>query len=165
MTRQQLKKPGRTQYSKRRSGFAMIVCAVLLMAMTLMALSTIDVVGRDQTVAGYQSRKSMSLYAAEAGLAEVLRTLEATGTPDLTAGVLGDTTIFPHGQPSYALDSTVANPVEDLGTAGISGQTANVGGTNYELHLFRVRVEGLAPGTIATRIEVALGVVVSNTSQ
>ena len=143
----------------------MIVCAVLLMAMTLMALSAIDVVGRDQTVAGYQSRKSMSLYAAEAGLAELLRTLEDTGTPGLTAGNLGDTTIFPHGQPSYALDPTVADPIEDLGTTGISGQTANVGGTNYELHLFRVRVQGMAPGTIATRIEVALGVVTSNTAQ
>lgn len=143
----------------------MIVCAVLLMAMTLMALSAIDVVGRDQSVAGYQSRKSMSLYAAEAGLAEVLRTLEDTGTPDLTAGSLGDTTIFPHGQPSYALDSTVSDPVEDLGTGGLEGHTANTGGSSYQLHLFRVRVEGSAPGTITTRIEVALGAVVSDTSQ
>ena len=116
MTRHQPKRPDRSQCSKRRSGFAMIICTVLLMAMTLMALSTIDVVGRDQTVAGYQSRKSMSLYAAEAGLAEVLRILAATGTPALTAGDLGDSTLFPYGQPSYSLDPTVADPIEDLGT-------------------------------------------------
>ena len=165
MTRHQPKRPDRSQCSKRRSGFAMIICAVLLMAMTLMALSTMDVVGRDQTVAGYQSRKSMSLYAAEAGLAEVLRVLETTGTPNLTAASLGDTSIFPHGLPGYALDPTVADPIDDLGTTGISGQTANVGGSSYQLHLFRVRVQGTAPGAVTTRIEVALGVVSSNTSQ
>ena len=120
----------------------MVVSILLLFVMTIMALSTIDVIGRDQQVAGYQSRKSVSLYAAEAGLAEVFRTLEADGTPSVTTTSLGDTGIFPHGQPSFELDPTVADPIEDLGTVGIEGQTLNIGGSSYQLHLFRVRVQG-----------------------
>lgn len=151
--------------NKRNSGSALVVSILLLFVMTLMALTTIDVIGRDQQVAGYQSRKSISLYAAEAGLAEVFRTLEADGTPTLTTTTIGDSGIYPHGQPTFELDPTASDPIEDLGTTGIEGQTLNIGGSNYQLHLFRVRVQGTAPGSVATRLEVALGVFTANTAQ
>ena len=150
---------------KEKSGYALIVSVVILLVMTLMAVSALDVVGRDQQVAGYESRKSMSLYAAEAGLAEILRTLEATGEPDLAPTTYGDSSLYPHGRPSYPLDPTTADPIEDLGTMGIEGQTANIGGTSYQLHVYRVRVQGSAPGSVSTRLETALGVFSANTAQ
>jgi hypothetical protein len=149
---------------KSESGSALIVSLLLLFVMTLMAMSTIDAVSRDQQVAGYQSRKSISLYAAEAGLAEAMRTLEADGEPSVATTSLGDSSIYPHGQPSYALDSTSSDPVEDLGTSAIEGHTANIGGSNYQLHIFKVRVEGTAPGAVETRLEVAMGVFSANTA-
>jgi hypothetical protein len=154
-----------SQKRKEESGYALIVSVILLLVMTVMAMSALDLVGRDQQVAGFESRKSMSLYAAEAGLAEVLRTLEATGTPDLAPASYGDSSLYPHGQPSYQLDPTAADPIEDLGTMGIEGQTANIGGTSYQLHVYRVRVQGSAPGSVSTRLETALGVFSANTAQ
>lgn len=154
----------RTICKKRNDGSALIVAVLLLFVMTLMALGTIDVVGKDQQVAGYQSRKSMSLYAAEAGLAEILRTLEADGEPSLVATPIGDTGIFPHGQPTYQLDPLASNPVEDLGSAGIPGFTGNLGATNYQHHLYRVHVQGTAPGSVKTRLEVALKVFTANSA-
>lgn len=156
---------GDSRGKKGSNGSALIVSVLLLFVMTLMALSTLDVVTRDQQVAGYHSRKSMSLYAAEAGIAEVLRTLEASGTPSITATSIGDSSLYPHGQPSYALDPTTSDPIEDLGTIGIEGQTANIGGSSYQLHAYRVRIQGSAPGSVATRLEVVLGVVAANTAQ
>jgi hypothetical protein len=155
----------RSAQRRRDSGYALIVSVVLLLVMTLMAVSALDIVGRDQQVAGYDSRKSMSLYAAEAGLAEVMRSLEATGTPDLVPTDYGDSSLYPHGHPHYELDPTTTDPIEDLGTMGIEGQTANIGGSSYQLHVYRVRVQGTAPGAVATRIETALGVFSANTAQ
>lgn len=150
---------------KESSGYALIVSVVILLVMSLMAISSLDVVGRDQQVAGYESRKSMSLYAAEAGLAEIMRTLEVDGTPSLAPTSYGDPSLYPHGQPTYRLDPTAADPLEDLGTMAIEGQLANVGGSSYQLHVYRVRVQGSAPGSVSTRLETALGVVAANTSQ
>ena len=102
-------------------GSALVISMLLLFLMTIVGLSTMDMVARDRQGAGYQSQKRISFYAAEAGLSETLRVIEQTGDPTIVQASLGDSTLYPHGQPSYQPDPNVPDPIEDLGTSGIEG--------------------------------------------
>jgi hypothetical protein len=137
---------------------------LLLFIMTVIGLSTMEVVTRDRQGAGYQSQRRLAFYAAEAGLSEMLRALEETGNPEIVTTDLGDSSLYPHGQPSYQPDPTVAEPIQDLGTSGIEGHTANIGGSSYQLHMYRVRVQGASPGGVTSTVEVTMGVFAANTS-
>jgi hypothetical protein len=145
-------------------GLALVVSMLLLFLMTIVGLSTMDMVARDRQGAGYQSQKRISFYAAEAGLSETLRAIEQTGDPTIVPASLGDSTLYPHGQPSYQPDPNVPDPIEDLGTSGIEGHTANIGGSSYQLHMYRVRVQGASPAGVTSTIEVTMGVFAANTS-
>jgi Tfp pilus assembly protein PilX len=137
---------------------------LMLFLMTMIGLSTMELVTRDRQSAGYQSQKRVAFYAAEAGLSETLRVLEETGSPEIVPTSLGDSSLFPHGQPTYQPDPTVTDAVEDLGTAGLEGHTANVGGSSYQLHTYRVRIQGASSGGVTSTIEVTMGVFAANTS-
>ena len=148
--------------SDRRSeqGSALFVAMMLLMLMGLIGFAALETVTRDQQVAGFQNRKRSAFYAAEAGLAMAIDQLKSTGSPALAPANLSDAPTYPHGQPSYALDPTVATPIEDLGTTAVSGMNLAIGGggPTFSVRYWRVRVEGQAPGGSRSRLEAVASV-------
>ena len=151
--------------TKREDGSALLVTVMLLVMLGLVGLAALNTTTRDQQVAGFQNRKRIALYAAEAGVSEALETLTTTATPAVTATTIGDSTLYPHGQPSYRPDPSVADPVEDLGSAPFPGMSLNIGQgglPTYQLNYWRVHVEGRAPGGSQARVEAVAGALVAN---
>ena len=155
-------------HSRRRreeGGFALLVTVLVLLLLLSLGFASLNVVETDQQVAGYQNRKKLALHAAEAGVAKALETLRTTGTPTVTITQLGDTTIYPHGRPSYRLDPSVADPVEVIGAAGLGGMNLALGqngASQFQVQYWRIHVEGRAPGDTFSRLEVVTGSLLSN---
>jgi hypothetical protein len=139
----------------REAGSALLVTVMLLLMIGLVGLAALNTTTRDQQVAGFQNRKRIALYAAEAGIAEAMERLVTTSVASISTATIADTALFPHGQPSYRPDPSVANPVEDLGDAPFPGMGLNLGQgglPTYQLNYWRMRVEGLAPGGSQARV-------------
>jgi Tfp pilus assembly protein PilX len=123
----------------------MVIAMLMLLLMGLIGFAALATVTRDSQVAGAQFRKKTAFYAAEAAIAKALETMRTSGTPTIPNSNLADTTVYPHGQPSYAVDSASAEPIED-------------GTPMFQMEMYRVRVEGTAPGGSLSRIEIVSGV-------
>jgi Tfp pilus assembly protein PilX len=150
---------------RREGGSALLVTVMLLMMLGLVGLAALNTTTRDQQVAGFQNRKRMALYAADAGIAEAFERLTTTSTPSVSTLNLGDTTLFPNGQPSYRPDPTVATPVKDLGNAPFPGMGLNLGQgglPTYQINYWRLRVQGLAPGGTQAKLEAVSGSLTAN---
>jgi len=150
---------------RREAGSALLVTVMLLVMLGLVGLAALNTTTRDQQVAGFQNRKRIALYAAEAGISEALETLTTTQTPSVTTTSIGDTTLYPHGRPLYRPDPSVPNAVENLGTAPFPGMALNIGagGTpTYQMNYWRVHVEGLAAGGSRTRLQSVSGSLLAN---
>ena len=150
---------------RRQGGSALLVTVMLLLMIGLVGLAALNTTTRDQQVAGFQNRKRVALYAAEAGVSEALETLTTTLTPTVSDATIGDSSIFPHGQPSYRPDPAAADPVEDLGSAPFPGMSLNIGQgglPTYQMNYWRVRVEGRAPGGSQARLETVSGSLLAN---
>jgi hypothetical protein len=146
-------------------GSALLVSTLLLLLIGLFGLAALGTVTKDQQVAGFQKRKKLAFYAAEAGVAKALETLTTAFTPSVPTANLGDGSLFPHGLPSYRQDPTVADPIESLGNGAFPGMSINLGqgGTpTYMLSYWRIRVEGRAPGGSVARIETVSGALLAN---
>jgi hypothetical protein len=149
----------------RQGGSALLVTVMLILMIGLVGLAALNTTTRDEQVAGYQNRKRIALYAAEAGVSEALETLTTAAAPTVSTQTLGDSALFPHGQPSYRPDPAVADPIQDLGTAPFPGMSLNIGqgGTpTYQMNYWRFHVEGLAPGGSQARLEAASGALLAN---
>lgn len=150
----------------RESGSALLVTVMLLLMLGLVGLAALGTTTRDQQVAGYQNRKKLALYAAEAGLAEVFGEITTNaGIPALSTASVGDTTLYPYGQPSYQPDPSVADPLKDLGTAPFPGMALNLGAgglPTYQMNYWQIRVEGRAPGGSQARVEAVSGTLRAN---
>lgn len=147
--------------ARNQRGSAMVIAMLMLMLMGLIGFAALATVTRDSQVSGAQIRKKTAFYAAEAAIAKALETMRTTGTPTITNTNLGDTTVYPYGQPSYAVDSSTATPIQSLGLGGFPGMNLQVGqdGTPmFQMEMFRVRVQGTAPGGSLSRIEIVSGV-------
>ncbi len=144
----------------RESGTAMLVTMVIMVALSLLGLSTLRTVMGDQQVSGFQARSRTALHAAEAGLAQVQADMNGAAAPEITTSTLGDSTLYPHGQPSYGPDPTVAQPVEDLGAVGANGMNLRVGGggPRYQVQYWKLNVRGTGPGGSVARVEAAIGI-------
>jgi hypothetical protein len=151
--------------SRREGGSALIVTVLLLVLLGIVGLAALDTVARDQQVAGYQNQSRLAFYAAEAGVADAknrLRNVWSTEAvvafPDQgTAVAMGDAALFPHGQPSYYADPAVAAGIEYLNAGAPSstgGHDRRLGGSTRVNTLWRIRVEGRAPGGTTSRLEV-----------
>jgi len=143
---------------KREGGVALVIAMFLLVMMSLVGVYALDTVALDQQVAGFQNRKKLAFYAAEAAAAEALSTLAVSGTPDVSSFSMGDSSLYPYGQPTYGLDSTAANPVEPLAAGAMDGMNLAIGqggSSKFNLQTWKVRVEGNAPGGSVSRIEFA----------
>ena len=146
---------------RNQRGSAMVIAMLMLLMMGLIGFAALATVSRDSQVAGAQFRKKTAFYAAEAGVAKALETMRTTGTPTIPATHLADSTIYPYGRPSYAVDSASAEPIKHLGVGGFPGMNLQLGqdGTPmFQMEMYRVRVEGTAPGGSLSRIEIVSGV-------
>jgi hypothetical protein len=155
----------RTRMERREGGSALLVTVMLLLLIGLVGLAALNTTTRDQQVAGFQNRKRVALYAAEAGVAEALETLTTTQTPAVSTATIGDSSLFPYGQPSYRPDPSVTDPIDDLGNAPFPGMGLNLGQgglPTYQLNYWRVRVEGQAPGGSQARLEAVSGALLAN---
>ena len=151
---------------RREEGSALLIAVLLLLMLGLAGLAALNTTTRDEQVAGHLNRKKHALYAAEAGLAESFGELTLhAGTPSVTPGSVGDSTLFPQGRPSYRADTTVADPLKDLGTAPFPGMALNLGAgglPTYQLNYWRIRVEGHAAGGSLARVEAVTGTLRAN---
>jgi len=146
-------------------GSALLISTLLLLLIGLFGMAALGTVTRDQQVAGFQKRKKMAFYAAEAGVAKAMETLTTEFEPSVPTTNVGDGSLFPHGRPSYQLDSTAADPIESLGSGAFPGMSQNLGqgGTpTYMLSYWRIRIEGLAPGGSVARIDTVSGALLAN---
>ena len=147
--------------ARAQGGSAMVIAMLMLMLMGLIGFAALATVTRDAQVSGAQVRKKTAFYAAEAAIAKALETMRTTGTPTITNTDLGDTTVYPYGRPSYAVDSSTATPIESLGLGGFPGMNLQLGQDGsplFQMEMFRVRVQGTAPGGSLSRIEIVSGV-------
>ncbi len=141
--------------TRREQGAALIIAVMMLLLLGLMGLASLDTVMRDRQVSGFQSRARAALYAAEAGVASALSTLRTAALPagvSALAGVaptvsqtnLGDSTIYPNGQPWFRAEPG-ATPISYLGSGGPCAEwevSLEVGGPIWLYSLWDIRVEG-----------------------
>ena len=149
----------------REAGIALLASVLLLLMLASIGLASLNVVERDQQVAGYLNRKAIALHAADAGVARALGELSATGTPSVPTTAIGDSSLYPHGQPSYRTDPNAANPIEKAGKGSLGGHTLNIGaggGATFEVQYWKIRVQGEAPGGSIARVEVLTGAMIAN---
>ena len=150
---------------RRSGGSALLITVLLLLFLGAIGFAAMNAATRDQQVAGFQNRRKIAFYAAEAGVAKALETLTSTQTPSVPAANLGDTTIFPHGRPGYREDPTASDAVEALGTGAFPGMSLNIGqgGTPpYMLSFWKIRVQGEGPGGSVARLESVAGALTTN---
>ena len=153
----------RTQ--KRQGGFALLLAVLLLLMLASIGFAALDTVQRDRQTAGFANRKRIALNAAEAAVARAQQTLRDTGTPSVPNTTLGDTTMFPHGQPSFRTDPDEANPIDNLGVGGMPGMNLVIdqnGAAAYQIAYWRMQVQGDAPGGSEARVEVVSGAMFAN---
>jgi hypothetical protein len=152
------------QRTRGEQGTALIIAMLLLVMMGMIGLAALETVSRDRQVAGFQSRKGLAFYAAEAGIAVAReRIMNNGGEPTVTNTALGDTSLFPYGQPSFGPDPSLdGDGIEDLG-GGSTGGSKDAGAMNlanqgngplFQNHLWRIRVQGQAPGGATARVEI-----------
>lgn len=150
---------------RSQGGFALLLTVLLLLMLASLAFAGLDTVQRDQQVAGFMNRKRVSLHAADAAVAKALETLSQTGTPTVPSTTLADTSLYPHGRPSFEVDSTAASTVDGLGVGGVPGmnlQPTQNGQPAYQMQYWRIRVQGNAPGGTVSRVEFGTGSIIAN---
>lgn len=150
---------------KGEEGLALLATVLLLLMLTSLGMASLNVVERDQQVAGHMNRKAIALHAADAAVAKALETLQATGTPSVPDTTLGDAALHPHGQPSFRLDPTVADPIEDIGVGNVGGMNLQIGSnaaSQFQVQYWNLRVQGEAPGGTIARVQVVTGSLVAN---
>jgi len=150
----------------REAGIALLASVLLLLMLASIGLASLNVVQGDQQVAGYLNRKAVALHAADAAISRALDTMAVNGTPTVPTSSMGDTTLYPNGQPSYRTDPTTANPIAKAGTGGLSGYGLTGGqggsGAQFGVQYWRIRVQGEAPGGSIARVEVVTGAMIAN---
>lgn len=150
---------GRAASGRGQEGSALLVAVLMLVLMGAIGLAALDAVTLDRQTAGFESRKRVAFWAAEAGLAEARDTMRNGGTPTVSNTPVGQASDFPHGLPSYQPEQ-----IEDLGTTGVPGFniTQNGNGPTYQLHFYRVRVLGQGPGGTNARLEMVANTIDSS---
>ena len=153
------------QISRREQGSALVIAVLMLLMMGLIGFAALGTVTRDLQVTGAQFRKKVAFFAGEAGVAEALQTMRTDGTPTVTTTTLSDGTTYPHGQPTYALDPSVATPIVDLGVGGFPGMNLQIGQNGaqmFQMQMYRINIEGTSAGGGLARLELVSGVLSTN---
>ena len=149
----------------RETGSALLITSLLLLILGLFGFAALGTVTKDQQIAGFTKRQRLAFHAAEAGIAKAMETLTTQLTPDVPSTDLGDASLFPHGRPSFRLDPSAPDPIEEIGTGSFPGMSLNLGqngAPTFQLDYWRIRVQGRAPGGSAVRLETVAGALVAN---
>lgn len=150
---------------RREGGFALLMSVMLLLFLALLAFAGLATVQRDQEVAGNLNRKLIALDAADAGIAKGLETLNQTGTPSVPTTLIGDSSLYPYGRPSYQADTSNGPPIVSLGAGGVPGfnlQPTQSGAPQFQMDYWKIRVQGNAPGGTTAHVEFATGSIKAN---
>jgi hypothetical protein len=150
---------------RREGGSALIVTVLLLVLLGIVGLAALETVTRDQQVAGFQNRSRLAFYAAEAGVADAKNRLRAVWTTEDvvafpnqgSAVAVGDTTMFPYGQPTYYADPAATAGIEYMNAGAPSvagGHDQRLGGSIRVNTLWRIQVEGRTPDGARSRLDV-----------
>jgi hypothetical protein len=150
---------------RRETGAILLMAVLLMLLLAMLGFAALDTVRADQQVAGFQNRRDLALYAAEAGLAKAFETLTTTNTPTVPVTSLGDSAVFPYGQPAFRPDPSVTDPIDEMGTGAFPGTSINIGPgatPTYLLQYWRIRVQGEATGGSVARVEAVAGALAAN---
>jgi hypothetical protein len=156
---------------KRERGVALVLSMLLLIAVSGLALSTMQTAASDGTVAGFQNQEQIAFYAAEAGIADaraVIRNMgERTQLPTYptdfpnqgTPEALSQSSEFVGGtQPVYYADPAppAAAPIGYIGegTQCTEGCNMTLGGLKYNHTRWQINVVGESPSGDQKRVEV-----------
>ncbi|GEM_PF-2511119 len=156
---------------KREEGVALMLAILLLVAVSAVALSTMQTAASDTQVAGFQNQEAIAFYAAEAGVAEarsVIRNMgERSQVPSYPADFpdsanpteLSQSSEFVGGyQPKYYADPNppIAAPIMYVGEGSqcTSGCNMTLGGLKYNHTKWQVNVVGESPSGDEKRLEV-----------
>ncbi len=161
----------RNRDHRRESGVALMLSVLLLIAVSGLALSTMQTAASDGTVAGFQNQEQIAFYAAEAGIADaraVIRTMgERTQVPAYPAEfpnqaapvALSQSSEFVGGtRPRYYADPAppIAAPIMYVGegTQCTDGCNMTIGGLKYNHTKWQINVVGESPSGDQKRLEV-----------
>lgn len=153
--------------SRRNEGIALVTTVLILALLSLIGISALETATQDRRVGGFLSRSQLALYAAEAGLESVARTMSELDLPagaaaleDVTVAVsstpVGDSSVHPHGIPTYSADDTASQAVEYLGAGGPCEEwvmSIELGGPMYRYSLWDIRVQGETPDGAKARVQ------------
>ena len=156
---------------KREQGLALVLSILLLVAVSALALSTMQTAASDGQVAGFQNQETIAFYAAEAGIAQarnVVRNMgERTQVPDYPADfpdqgtpqALSDSSEFLGGdQPVFYADPAqpAGAPIVYVGEGKqcTEGCNMTLGGLKYNHTKWQVNVVGESPSGDQKRLEV-----------
>ncbi|MCR9097429.1 MAG: pilus assembly PilX N-terminal domain-containing protein [bacterium] len=156
---------------RREEGIALMLSVLLLVAVSALALSTMQTAASDGTVAGFQNQEQIAFYAAEAGIADaraVIRNMgERSEVPDYPADFpdednpeeLSNPSEFETGdQPIYYADPNppTAAPIMYVGEGApcTEGCNMTLGGLKFNHTKWQVNVVGESPSGDQKRLEV-----------
>ncbi|MEM9176679.1 MAG: pilus assembly PilX N-terminal domain-containing protein [Myxococcota bacterium] len=161
---------GRRGNPRRESGIALVLSILLLIAVSTLALSTMQTAASDGTVAGFQNQEQIAFYAAEAGIADaraVVRNMgERSQVPDYPGDfpnsanpeTLSAASEFVGDQPVYYADPNppTAAPIMYVGEGApcTEGCNMTLGGLIYNHTMWQVNVVGESPSGDQKRLEV-----------
>ena len=164
--------PDRTSSDhKGQAGMALLLAMILLVAVSTLALSTMQTVANDGQVAGFQNQESIAFYAAEAGIAEARAVVRNMGERSQVPSYPAD---FPDaanptelstsaefvggGRPSYYADpgSSAGAPIVYVGEGApcTEGCNMTLGGLKFNHTKWQVNVIGESPSGDQKRLEV-----------
>jgi hypothetical protein len=160
-------------HNKREDGVALMLAVLLLIAVSGIALSTMQTAASDGTVAGFQNQEQIAFYAAEAGISDARAVIRKMGERTQLPVYPGD---FPNQanptristpsefqsgvQPTYYADpNPPGGGVEPIGYIGegapcTEGCNMILGGLRYNHTKWQVNVIGESPSGDQKRIEV-----------
>ena len=155
--------------AKREGGVALMISILLLIAVSGLALSTMQTAASDGTVAGFQNQEQIAFYAAEAGIAEARKVVRDMGSrdqvpaypadfPDSATPISIATSADYYGgdRPEFYADPSLAEPIQYVGegTQCTDGCNMTIGGLKYNHTKWQVRVIGESPSGDQKRLEV-----------
>jgi hypothetical protein len=151
---------------RREQGSALLVAMMMMAMMGLIGVAALDTVTKDRQSAGFQSRNRLAFYAAEGGIAVGLNLVrgvdQRSDKPALAVTALGDAGAYPYGQPQYAGDPAVPDPISFLKDGGAAEGMSLQVPVQFVNTLWQVRVEGRTPEGGRTRLESVLSKVMDS---
>lgn len=161
----------RSASREREEGIALMLAVLLLIAVSALAISTMQSVASDGRVAGFQNQEAMAFYAAEAGIADARAVVRGMGErsqvpsypadfPDASnpAELSAPSEFVTGDRPIYYADpgSSAGAPIVYVGEGApcTEGCNMTLGGLKFNHTKWQVNVIGESPSGDQKRLEV-----------